>query len=50
MLWTLFVALQLAWMILVLVAKVTGLAIHLLLLAAAAVLAVRLLGGKGAGS
>jgi hypothetical protein len=43
MLWTLFVMLLLAWMICVLVAGVTSVAIHLLLVAAAVVLVSRLL-------
>ena len=45
MLWTLFVLLLLAWMICVLVVNVAGIAIHLLLVAAAVVLLVRLVGG-----
>ena len=44
MLWTLFVLLLLAWMVCVLVFSVTGIAIHLLLLAAAIVLVSRLVG------
>jgi hypothetical protein len=47
MLWTLFVVLLLAWMICVLVANGAGVAIHLLLVAAAVVLLVRLVGGTG---
>jgi hypothetical protein len=43
MIWTLFVLLLLAWMICVLVLGVTGVAIHLLLVVAAAVLLRRLL-------
>jgi hypothetical protein len=43
MLWTLFVMLLLAWMICVLVAGVTSVAIHLLLVAAVVVLVSRLL-------
>jgi len=48
MLWTLFVLLLLAWMVCVLVANVAGIAIHLLLVLAAIVLLVRLVGtGRG---
>jgi hypothetical protein len=46
MLWTLFVLLLLAWMVCVLVANVAGVAIHLLLVLAAGVLLLRLVGGK----
>jgi len=46
MLWTLFVVLLLVWMVCVLVVNVAGVAIHLLLVAAAIVLLVRLFGGK----
>lgn len=44
MLWTLFVVLLLAWLIGVLVAGAAGVLIHLLLVAALAVLVFRLLG------
>jgi hypothetical protein len=47
MLWTLFVLLLLVWMICVLVVGVGGLAIHLLLVAAAAVLLSRMVGSQG---
>jgi Family of unknown function (DUF5670) len=47
MLWTLFVLLLLAWMICVLVLSVGGIAIHLLLILAALVLLVRLVGSPG---
>lgn len=47
MLWTLFVLLVLAWLIGVVVVGVTGLAIHLLLIAAVILLATRLVGGAG---
>jgi len=43
MLWTVFVVLLLAWLICVLVVKTVGLAVHLLLVLALAVLIVRLL-------
>ena len=46
MLWTIFVVLLLAWMVCVLVVNAAGIAVHLLLVAAAAVLLVRLLGGR----
>ena len=46
MLWTLFVVLLLAWMICVLFANVAGVAIHLLLVAAAILLVARLVGSK----
>jgi hypothetical protein len=46
MLWTLFVLLILAWMICVLAVGVAGVAIHLLLVAAAVVLIARLVGAK----
>ncbi len=49
MLWTLFVVLMLAWLIGVLVIKTVGLAIHILLLLALAVLLYRLLSGRGPG-
>jgi hypothetical protein len=45
MLWTFFVLLLLAWMFCVLVANVSAIAIHLLLVLAAIVLLVRLVGG-----
>jgi Family of unknown function (DUF5670) len=45
MLWTLFVLLLLAWLFCVLVVNVTAIAIHLLLVLAAVVLVVRLVGG-----
>jgi hypothetical protein len=44
MLWTLFVILLLAWMICVLVINVTAVGIHLLLVAAAVILVLRLVG------
>jgi len=47
MLWTSFVLLLLAWLICVVVAGVTSLAVHLLLLAAGAVLLTRLAWGRG---
>jgi hypothetical protein len=47
MLWTLFVVLLLVWMFCVLVANVTGVAIHLLLVAAAILLITRLVGRVG---
>jgi len=50
MLWTVFVLLLLAWMICVLVANVAGVAIHLLLVAAAVVLLLRLVDGTGKGT
>ena len=46
MLWTLFVLLLLAWMFCVLVVNVSAVAIHLLLVLAAIVLLVRLIGGR----
>lgn len=46
MLWTLFVLLLLAWMFCVLVANVTGLGIHVLLVLAAAILLMRLAGRR----
>jgi hypothetical protein len=49
MLWTLFVLLLLAWMVCVLVLSVGGVAIHLLLVAAAIVLFVRLVGSTRRG-
>jgi hypothetical protein len=49
MLWTLFVLLLLAWMVCVLMLNVVGLAIHLLLVLAAIVLVVRLVGWKKGG-
>jgi len=49
MLWTVFVLLLLAWMICVLVANVAGVAIHLLLVVAAIVLLMRLVGGTKQG-
>lgn len=45
MLWTCFVLLLLAWMFCTLVLSVGGLAIHLLLVLAAVMLLVRLVGG-----
>jgi hypothetical protein len=47
MLWTIFVLLLLLWMFCILVANVAGLSVHLLLLAAAAVLVVRLVRREG---
>lgn len=47
MLWTLFVLLLLGWMVCVLVMNVAGVAIHLLLVLAAGVLVLRLMGGRG---
>jgi len=49
MLWTLFVLLLLAWMVCVLVVNVAGVGIHLLLVLAAVVLFVRLVGGTRRG-
>jgi Family of unknown function (DUF5670) len=51
MLWTLFVLLLLAWLICVVIAGVTGMAVHLLLVAAAILLVTRLVGaGKKGGN
>jgi len=44
MLWTLFVLLLLAWLICVVVVGITGMAIHLLLIAAGILLITRLVG------
>jgi hypothetical protein len=49
MLWTLFVLLLLAWMVCVLVVNVAGVAVHLLLVAAAVILFLRLVGGAKRG-
>jgi hypothetical protein len=46
MLWTLFVVLLLVWLVCVVVAGITSVAIHLLLIAAAAVLVMRLVGKR----
>ena len=49
MLWTLFVILLLVWLICVVVVKTLGLAVHLLLVLAAVILFMRLLGGRDQG-
>jgi hypothetical protein len=47
MLWTFFVLLLLAWLVCVVIVGITGVAIHLLLIAAGILLITRLAGGAG---